>query len=128
MPTEFESIFVRLRAILQRHTGTLSVKHDTPTAFCLEGGVHPTHKTAFPIAWVEIGKAYVSYHFMPVYASPRLLDGFSPKLKARMQGKSCFNFKTCDEDIFTELEQLTMKGFAAFKNAPFMREAKLQKT
>lgn len=123
MPTEFETVFVRLRAILQKHAGSLSVKHDTSTAFCLEGGVHPRHKTAFPIAWVEIGKAYVSYHFMPAYANPKLLDGYSAKLKSRMQGKSCFNFKTCDEDLFTELEQLTVKGFAAFKNAPFMREA-----
>ena len=127
MPTEFEPVFVRLRSILQKHTGTLSVKHDTFTAYCLEGGIHPTHKTAFPIAWVEIGKAYVSYHFMPVYANPKLLDGVSAKLKARMQGKSCFNFKTCDEDLFTELEQLTVKGFAAFKNAPFMRDAQPQK-
>lgn len=126
MPTEFESVFVRLRSILQTHTGTLSVKHDTPTAFCLEGGVHPTHKTAFPIAWVEIGKAYVSYHFMPVYANPKLLDGCSAKLKARMQGKSCFNFKSLDEELFKELEQLTVKGFAAFKNAPFMRKAQPQ--
>jgi len=128
MPPEFESVFVRLRSILQKHIGTLSVKHDTATAFCLEGGVHLTHKTAFPIAWVEIGKAYVSYHFMPVYANPKLLDGFSPKLKARMQGKSCFNFKSCDEDLLKELEELTVKGFAAFKNAPFMREAQTRKS
>ena len=127
MPTEFKSVFVRLQSILQKHSGTLSVKHDTSTSFCLEGGVHPTHKTAIPIAWVEIGKAYVSYHFMPVYAKPKLLNGFSAKLKARMQGKSCFNFKSCDEDLFRELEQLTVKGFAAFKKAPFMREAKMKK-
>jgi hypothetical protein len=127
VPTEFESIFVRLRSILQKHAGALSVKTDTPTTFSLEGGVHPTHKKAFPIAWVEIGKAYVSYHFMPVYANPKLLDGFSAKLKARMQGKSCFNFKSCDEELFNELELLTVKGFTAFKNAPFMREAQPQK-
>ncbi len=127
MSTDFESVFVRLRSILQNHAGSLSVKHNTSTSFCLEGGVHPAHKTAFPVAWVEIGKAYVSYHFMPVYANPKLLDGSSPKLKARMQGKSCFNFKRCDEDLFKELEQLTVKGFAAFKNAPFMREAQLRK-
>jgi len=127
MPTEFESAFVRLRSILRKHAGTLSVKHDTSANYCLEGGVHPTHKTAFPVAWVEIGKTYVSYHFMPVYANPKLLDGFSAKLKARMQGKSCFNFKSCDEDLFKELEQLTSKGFAAFKNAPFMRDTQLQK-
>ena len=127
MPTEFESVFVRLRSILQKHAGALSVKHDTASSFCLEVGVLPTHKTAFPIAGVELRKAYVSYHFMPVYANPKLLDGFSAKLNARMQGKSCFNFKSCDEDLFKELEQLTAKGFAAFRNAPFMHEAQTRK-
>lgn len=117
MPTEFESIFARLRAILQKNIGSLTVKEDTPRCYCLEGGLHPRHKTPMPIAWVEIGKSYVSYHLMPVYAAPKLLDGFSSKLKARMQGKSCFNFKAVDEALFEELDRLTAQGFAAFKNA-----------
>jgi len=33
-----------------------------------------------------------------------------------MQGKSCFNFKSVDEDLFTELETLTKMGFERFKN------------
>jgi hypothetical protein len=32
---------------------------------------------------VRLGKAYVSYHLMPVYALPELLDGISPELKRR---------------------------------------------
>ncbi len=73
-----------------------------------------------PIAWVQIGKNYVSYHLMPVYGCPKLLDGLSPKLKARMQGKSCFNFKETDEALFSELEKLTATGIAAFKKAGFL--------
>ena len=72
------------------------------------------------VAWVEIGKAYVSYHLLPVYVHPELLDSFSAQLKARMQGKSCFNFKTADEALFRELERLTRKGFAAFKKDGYM--------
>ena len=75
-----------------------------------------------PIAWVQIGKAYVSYHLMPIYACPRLLDGFSPKLKASMQGKSCFNFKTLDEPLFTELDHLTTHSFAVFKNSDYFSD------
>ena len=52
---------------------------------------------------------------MGVYASPELLAGISKKLKARMQGKSCFNFKTLDEPLFNELEQLTVQAFESFK-------------
>jgi hypothetical protein len=34
---------------------------------------------------------------------PKLLEGCSQQLRARMQGKSCFNFKTVDEALFAEL-------------------------
>jgi len=120
MRTEFETIFARLRAILQSHIGSHRVKEDSPTCYCLEGGVHPTHKTPMPIAWVQIGKAYVSYHLLPVYGYPKLLDRCSVKLKGRMQGKSCFNFKVVDDALFSELDQLTGQGFAAFKKAAFL--------
>ena len=120
MSPEFKSVFASLRAILQKHAGRLSVKDDTPTCYCLAGGMHPKHKTPLPIAWVNVGKAYVSYHLMPVYGCPHLIDACSKKLKARMQGKSCFNFKVSDEALFAELEQLTVDGFAAFKSAGYM--------
>jgi hypothetical protein len=120
MATEFQTIFARLRTILKNHIGSLTVKEDTPTCYCLEGGLHPKQKTPMPIAWVQIGKAYVSYHLMPIYGCPKLLDGFSSRLKARMQGKSCFNFKVADEDLFRELDQLTLQSFTAFKKAGFL--------
>jgi len=52
---------------------------------------------------------------MPVYAFPDLLDGISPELKKRMQGKSCFNFTHVDEKLFKELEVLTEQGYERFK-------------
>ena len=52
---------------------------------------------------------------MPVYLYPDLLDGISPALKKRMQGKSCFNFKQVDETLLAELESLTGKGFSRFQ-------------
>jgi hypothetical protein len=120
-PADFPAVFAALRGILQRHTGRLTVTEDTPTRYCLTGGKHPTHKTPMPIAWVEIGKAYVSFHHMGVYAAPALLKGISKPLKARMQGKSCFNIKGVDEPLFAELEALTVRGFEAFKKAGFMQ-------
>ena len=73
-----------------------------------------------PIAWVQIGKGYVSYHLMPIYGCPALLDDVSAKLKARMQGKSCFNFKMSDAALFEELDALTGRSLIAFKRAGFM--------
>jgi hypothetical protein len=42
---------------------------------------------------VKLGKAYVSFHLMPLYMSPTLEKEISASLKKRMQGKTCFNFK-----------------------------------
>ena len=118
---EFETIFARLRAILQKHKGKLTVRQDTDACFTLAGGLHPTHKKPFPIAWVTIGKAYVSFHHMGIYARPDLLKGVSKDLKARMQGKSCFNFTTVNPVLLAELEDLTVRAFEAFRNMPFMK-------
>ena len=64
---------------------------------------------------VQIKKNYVSYHLMPIYAFPELLDGLSPELKKRMQGKSCFNFKAVDRSLFTELGALAKRGINAIR-------------
>ena len=87
----------------------------------MEGGMHPTHKKPFPIAWVAVGKAYVSFHHMGIYARPDLLEGVSKELKARMQGKSCFNFASVDKPLFAELEELTVHTFETFRKQPFMQ-------
>src|SRR5262245_46410619 len=121
MADSLPAVFSALRAILQRHGGKLVVSHDTPTRYCLQGGLHPKHKTPMPIAWVEVGKNYVSFHHMGVYARPDLLRSISKKLKARMQGKSCFNFNSVDEPLFAELEELTVRAFEAFEKLPYMQ-------
>ncbi len=123
MADSFNRIFSELRAILERHAGKLVVSENSPARYCLEGGLHPRHKKRMPIAWVEVGKNYVSFHHMGVYARPDLLKGVSKKLKARMQGKSCFNFTSFDEALFAELETLTVQAFHAFQKLPCMNES-----
>lgn len=121
MADSFADIFSALRAILERHAGNLAVSENSVTRYCLEGGLHPKHKKPMPIVWVQMGKNYVSFHHMGVYARPDLLKGVSKKLRARMQGKSCFNFTSLDEPLFAELEELTVRGLKAFQKLPFMR-------
>jgi hypothetical protein len=57
---------------------------------------------------------------MPVYVKPELLDGISPELRARMQGKSCFNFKSVEPALFKELAKLTKAGYASYKAQGFV--------
>ena len=133
MKSAFGSIFARLRQILQKHSRTLSVKTDAPDCYCLHASAGPATlqawggkltTTTIPVAWVQIGKAYVSYHLMGVYENARLRDGMSKELKARMQGKTCFNFKSHDEAIFKELEELTAQAIAGFRKAGFIADPK----
>ena len=63
---------------------------------------------------VRVGKSYVSFHLMPVYVFADLLAGLSPELKKHMHGKSCFNFKTVDEELFKELARLTKASSTRF--------------
>lgn len=121
MSESFPEVFAALKVILQRCAGKLVVSEDSPTRFCVVGGSHPTHKTPMDIAWIQIGKNYVSYHHMGIYARTDLIDTVSEKLQARMQGKSCLNFTTVDEALFAELEELTVRAFVAFSKQQILR-------
>jgi hypothetical protein len=52
--------------------------------------------------------------------SPDLLKAMSPELKKRMQGKSCFNFKAVDRQLFKELKTITKAGAAKFSDGKFI--------
>lgn len=69
---------------------------------------------------VQIKKRYVSYHLMPVYVNPQLLEGMSPALKKHMHGKSCFNFRTIDASLFKELSKLTDAGFIDYRKKGYV--------
>jgi hypothetical protein len=116
---EFEFIFARLRRILEPHAARLKLTANTPDHYCLDVPFSPKLQKGFPVAWVKVGKSYVSYHFMPVYMFPKLRDSMSERLRTRMQGKSCFNFTVADETLFNELAQLTARGFAFGRDAGF---------
>jgi hypothetical protein len=98
------------------------VVHDTGTNYYLDTNHVLKNKHPLFFGAVRKGKAYVSFHLMPVYASTELQKSISPELKKRMQGKSCFNFKTPDEKLFKELGQLTKAGFEKFHDAEFLQK------
>ena len=83
MPTEFELIFERLRKILEKHAGRLSVKDESPHSYSLEAAIGPAtleawggkaRRACIRVAWVQTGKAYVSYHLMGIYENTKLHD------------------------------------------------------
>jgi len=64
---------------------------------------------------VDIGKGYVAVHLIPVYVHPDMLEAISPALRRRMQGKSCFNFRTEDDALLAELNSLIDAGAERFR-------------
>ena len=114
---DFGSTFNSLSSILRRHTAGLSIKTDEPGHFYVEvPALAPSAKPRF-FGAVQTKKSYVSYHLMPVYEDPALLNGVSAGLLARMQGKSCFNFIAADPVLFQEIDVLSKKCAAAAKKS-----------
>lgn len=112
----FDESFRRLRGILRRHAGRLVVTKDEPTLYYLNTAHIMKNKKPLFFGSVQIRKRYVSFHLMPVYVFPDLLDPVSPDLLKRMQGKSCFNFNAIAAEHVRELERLTAAGFMRYNS------------
>jgi hypothetical protein len=112
---EFSIVFEQLKKILKPYAEKLTLNIDTPEAYSIDGPYSEKWKKQLFFASTVTKKNYVSFYLMPVYMYPELLQDISPELKKRMQGKSCFNFKKVEPDLFAELAALTRKGADKFK-------------
>jgi hypothetical protein len=112
---DFPNVFEQLKRILQPYAQNLTVKTDTADTYYLDGPYSEKWKKELFFGSAQIKKNYVSFYLMPVYMYPELLKEVSPALKKRMQGKSCFNFKKVEPELFDELAVLTRKGAEKYK-------------
>src|SRR5689334_5276802 len=101
MSADFQPVFAALRAVMAEAEPTLVVKADNRTDYTLvtkSPSPFPQHKgEPMWFGAVRQGRAYVSYHLMPLYMNPALTAKVSEALRKRMQGKTCFNFKSVPE-------------------------------
>jgi len=112
---EFPRVFTELKKLFGPFARRFKVIANTPAKYYLEGAYSEKYKRTIWFGGVQQGKAYVSFHLIGVYAFPALLKDVSPKLRARMQGKACFNFTKVDPSLFRELGRLAKQSFARFK-------------
>jgi hypothetical protein len=112
---DFRDVFNKLRTILKHYEGYLKITSDNTDTYNLNAGYSEKYKREIYFGGVQVKKNYVSFYLMPVYINPELLKNISTELKKRMQGKSCFNFKTVDKEILEELRKLTKSGFTYYK-------------
>lgn len=115
MASDFDAVFAKLKPVLGKYAKRLTVRADSPIEYTLvtkSASPFPQHKGQ-PLFFgsVRLGKAYVSFHLLPLYMHPALTKTIAPKLKKRMQGKACFNFRTDpDPEALAELRRLTEVG------------------
>jgi hypothetical protein len=112
---DFAKAFFGLKTVLAKHEKSLHVTADTREKYYLETRSASYKGRPLFFGAVVRGRAYVSFHLMPLYWEPSLAKGISARLKQRMQGKSCFNFSAPDAALFRELARLTSRGFALYK-------------
>ncbi len=117
---DFTRVFAELKAIFRPYARRMDVATDSETAYMLNTRHIMRNKQPLCFGGVKIGKNYVSFYLMSVYAIPDLLKGMSPELKKRMQGKSCFNFKEIDNRLLKELATLTRAGAEKFSDEKFI--------
>lgn len=113
--TDFPLVFERLKKILEPFAPKLTVKADGASAYQLDGPYSQKWKKDLFFASAQVKKNYVSFYLMPVYMYPELLKDISPELRKHMQGKSCFNFKKVEPELFEELAALTKQGYKRFE-------------
>jgi hypothetical protein len=105
-------VFAALKLVMAHQERRFAVQKDTPSEYSLvtKGpSPFPQHK-GHPMWFgaVRLGKAYVSFHLIPLYMSAVLEKEISPALKKRMHGKTCFNFKAVPNgELLADLEKVT---------------------
>ena len=125
MATDFPAAFAALRDVLKKHSSGMVVQADTPTDYTLATRALLRGKLPMWFGCVKRGKSAVSYHLMPLYANPKLVAAVPGALKARMQGKSCFNFQRPDPELFAVLDELTRQGREHFEKHGFLQPGPL---
>ena len=118
--TDPKIVFEALKPMLAKHAGNLAVVTDSEDNYYLDTNHIQKNKKPLYFGSAKLRAKYVSFYLMPVYLQPALLEGMSEKLSKRMQGKSCFNFKEIDQELFTELEGLVDAGYQSYANQGFV--------
>jgi hypothetical protein len=118
--SDLDAVFIELTSIMAPYARTLDAKKDDTSELYVDTRHIQKNKKPLFFGAVQVKKSFVSFHLMPVYLKPELLAGLSPELRARMQGKSCFNFTQVDKPLFKQLATLTKAGFASYKEQGFV--------
>ncbi len=118
---DLSPVFRELRMIMAPYAAKLVATRDDDQELYVDTQHIQKNKKPLFFGAVQLKKSYVSFHLMPIYMKPELIAAASSELKARMQGKSCFNFAALEPVLFKELSALTKAGYARYKQQGFVQ-------
>jgi hypothetical protein len=112
---KLDGLFASLKKVLVPYAKYMVVKYDGPGIYYLESAPVPKYGTEVFFGAAQAGKKQVSFHFMPIYVFPELLEDLSPALRKRLRGTSKFVFTENDAALLKELAALTRRGYQGYK-------------
>jgi hypothetical protein len=103
---DLDLVFRELKDMLGQYASALRVQADKAGTYYLNTLRDDMGGKPHFFGGARKGRNYVSLYLMPVYEFADLLATVPADLRDRMQGKSCFNFKTLSEIPREELRRL----------------------
>lgn len=114
------AVFTTLKALLTPYQSRLVVVHDSADHYYLDTAFLMPNKKPLFFAAVKTGKRDISFHLMPIYVFPDLLDTVPNTLRSRLQGKSCFHFSALDAELQQALLQLLARSVERYRQAGYL--------
>ena len=118
--SDLAAVFAALHKILALRAAKLAVVRDDDPELCVGARLLRALKGVLFFGAVQVKKACVSFHLLPLSLKPELLASAWPELPARMQGKSCFSFEAAAPALFPALSAFTKAGFGRCKEPVFV--------
>ena len=114
-------MFRKLTAILEPYAPVSNVVSDKDDSYYLDTKYIQDNKKPLFFASVLMKKSYVSFYLMPIYLNPELVEDIPEHLKKNLKGKSCFNFKSLDDDKLAALSKLTSAAMNYYKASGYIQ-------
>ena len=117
-------IFKEIKELLKEYEGRLEVRSDTNEVYHLYGTKEvqvgkKLHEGMY-FASVMIKKGFVGFYFFPIYTHPAEFENLDEPLMNCMKGKSCFNIKKNDTDIYKGIKKALKKGYSFYKKINYI--------
>lgn len=117
-------IFREIKKILTQYESKLEVRGDTDEAYHLYGKkevqIGKRLYKGMYFASVVINKGFVGFHFFPIYTHSTEFKDLDKPLMECMKGKSCFNIKKNEPDIYKGIKKALKKGYSLYKKINYV--------